>query len=252
MAPVTQADLAADRDGPAYRHVARTIGDRILHGELAVGQSLPSETSLAKSLGVNRSTMREAIRSLEESGLLARRPGGKRLFVTAPGHDDVAVRMKSAMVLGEMSFREVWEAMRCIEPVICAAAARGIGSAELERLEDNVERMRRASQREEDLAVYDFEFHTIIAAASHNRVLQLCREPISQLFYDAYHLLVRRLKVNERLVYAHERILEGLRTRDVALAQEWMDKHIVDFRRGYELAHVDIDQPVAWPPRQQQ
>ena len=68
--------------------------------------------------------MREAIRVLEEKGMLRRRPGGKRLFVSAPRDAEVAVRrMKAAMVLQEMSFLELWEAMHCIEPAITAAAA---------------------------------------------------------------------------------------------------------------------------------
>ncbi len=171
--------------------------------------------------------------------------------MTAPGNDDVAVRMKSAMVLGEMSFREVWEAKRCIEPVICAAAASRNGEEELDRLEDNVDRMRRASQRDEDSRLRFRIPHDHRRGVEEPRPAALSRTDQPDLL-RRYHMLVRRLNVNERLVYAHERILEGLRTKDVALAQEWMDKHIVDFRRGYELAHVDIDQPVAWPPRSRQ
>jgi GntR family transcriptional repressor for pyruvate dehydrogenase complex len=108
---------------PAYRSVARAISGRILNGTLPVGSALPSESALAQSLGINRSTVREAIRALEESGMLARRPGGKRLFVTAPRYSKVASRMKAAMVLQEMSFLELWEAMLCIEPAVTAAAA---------------------------------------------------------------------------------------------------------------------------------
>jgi DNA-binding GntR family transcriptional regulator len=107
---------------PAYRSVARAISGRILNGTLPVGSALPSESALAQSLGINRSTVREAIRALEESGMLARRPGGKRLFVTAPRYSKVASRMKAAMVLQEMSFLELWEAMLC-KSARCRAAA---------------------------------------------------------------------------------------------------------------------------------
>ena len=231
---------------PAYRSVANTIGERILSGDWPIGSGLPSEMRLAQTLGVNRSTIREAIRVLEENGMLRRRPGGKRLFVSAPTDTEVATHVKTAMVLQEMSFLDLGEALHCIEPAITAVAALRISDAELHTLEENVNRTRRAAAYSEDLLALDFEFHAIIANASRSRTLQLCREPIGQLFYPAFLRLVLRLNVVERLVFAHEQILEGLRRHDVAKAQLWMTKHVVDGKRGYELANLDISQPITW------
>ena len=106
MSEQTQLDEPSSEVIPAYRSVARSISERILNGELPVGSTLPSEAALAQALGINRSTVREAIRVLEEGGMLRRRPGGKRLFVSVPRHSEVASRMKAAMVLQEMSFLE--------------------------------------------------------------------------------------------------------------------------------------------------
>ncbi len=246
MSEQIQLDVQSNEAIPAYRSVARSISERILNGALPVGSALPSESALAQTLGVNRSTVREAIRVLEESGMLRRRPGGKRLFVSAPRHAEVASRMKAAMVLQEMSFLELWEAMLCIEPAIAAAAAERITEAELNLLEENVDRTRHAVKHAKDLVTLDFEFHTILSAASRNRTLQLCREPIGQVFYPAFLRLVLRLNVGDRLVFAHQQVLDGLRARDVSQARVWMEKHIVDFRRGYELANLDISQPITW------
>jgi GntR family transcriptional repressor for pyruvate dehydrogenase complex len=134
MTEQAELDFQASEALPVYRSVANTIGERILSGEWPIGSGLPSETALAQTLGVNRSTIREAIRVLEENGMLRRRPGGKRLFVTAPSDTEVAARVKAAMVLQEMSFLELWEAMHCIEPAIAAAAAIRISNAELDLL----------------------------------------------------------------------------------------------------------------------
>ena len=62
---------------PAYRKVAAAIGARILGRTLQDGERLPPETELARQFGVNRSTVREALRELESRGLLQRRPGSK-------------------------------------------------------------------------------------------------------------------------------------------------------------------------------
>lgn len=247
MSTRVDLDFEPIQNVPAYQSIATLITDRILRGEWPVGHSLPSETILAETLGVNRSTMREAIRVLEGDGMLRRRPGGKRLFVSAPGYAEVAARMKAAIVLQEISFLELWEGMHCIEPAIAAAAALKITNAELDLLEANVDRTRHTEPNSKDIAKLDLEFHTIIAGASRSRALQLCRVPIGELFYPAFLQLFTRLNVGDRLIFAHEKILEGLRTHDTELAREWMLKHIVDFRRGYELANLDISKPVVWP-----
>ena len=246
MTSSVAVDFDPIRSEPAYRAVARLIQGKILAGEWAVGAGLPSEAALAESLGVNRSTVREAIRVLEETGLLRRRSGGKRLFVSAPRHSDIAPRMTAAMVLQEMTFFELWEGMHCLEPALAEAAASRIDEEELAALDDNLERTRRALNNRDSLVQLDIDFHNIIARASRNRALQLCREPISQLFYPAFLQVFSRLNAGERLVFAHHKILEALRTRDVREAKAWMVKHIVDFRRGYELANLDISKPVEW------
>src|ERR1700742_1320786 len=140
MSEQNRSEAQSRETVPAYRSVARSISERILNGTLPIGSTLPAESALAQTLGINRSTVREAIRVVEEGGLLRRRPGGKRLFVSAPRHSEVASRMKAAMVLQEMSFLELWEAMLCIEPAVAAAAAMRITDAELQLLEDNVAR----------------------------------------------------------------------------------------------------------------
>ncbi|MBB5053889.1 DNA-binding FadR family transcriptional regulator [Afipia massiliensis] len=232
---------------PAYRSVVRRIETKIMSGEWAVGDRVPAETTLAQDLGVHRSTIREAIRVLEQNGLVRRHDGGKLLFVTAPREADISSKITAAIVLQEVTFFELWESMRCIEPALVEGAASRISEDTLDALQENVEKTRVAYADKKSLVQLDIEFHQLIATASGNRALQLCRQPISQLFYPAFLNVFSRLNAGERLVFAHEKILQALRSRDAAVAREWMDKHVVDFRRGYELASLDIDAPVGWP-----
>lgn len=76
---------------PAYRVVFETIERAILQGRLRPDDRLPAETALAEQLGVNRSTTREGLRLLEQSGLVQRR-GGRRLFAAVPRQDELATR----------------------------------------------------------------------------------------------------------------------------------------------------------------
>jgi DNA-binding FadR family transcriptional regulator len=246
---IVSSDVAtgAIRNEPAYRLVVRSIESKIMSGEWSVGDRVPSETTLAGDFGVHRSTVREAIRVLEQNGLVRRHDGGKLLYVTAPREADISARITAAIVLHEISFFELWESMRCFEPVLTECAARRIDDETLDLLQVNVEKTRAGLDDMQGLVTLDIEFHQIIARASRNRALQLCRQPISQLFYPAFSKVLTSLSAGERLLFAHENILQALRNRDAPGARVWMDKHIVDFRRGYELAKLDIDTPADWP-----
>jgi len=241
------ASVAPPRNEPVYKTVVRSIQTKIMSGEWAVGDRVPAETTLATDFGVHRSTVREAIRVLEQNGIVRRLDGGKLLYVTAPREADISDKVTAAIVLHEVTFFELWEGMRCLEPALASCAAGRIDDDLLAALDANVERTKAAFEDKQGLVELDIEFHQIIAQASRNRVLQLNRGPMSQLFYPAFLKVFSRLNAGERLVFAHEKILQALRARDAAEARSWMDKHIVDFRRGYELANLDIDAPVEYP-----
>ena len=227
----------------AYRLVANDIRDRILGGAIKPGEPLPSESELARQLSVNRSTIREGIRLLEENGLV-RRYGGKRLFASVPQRGDLSLRMRQALMLQALTFRELWEAEMAIEPPIAAAAALRAEPSDIEALQQNLQRMRAAYVAGESLVALDVEFHALLAQAAHNRALLMCRDPLSLLFYPAYGSVMTLLNAAERMLVAHETIVEAIRHRDEATARDWAIKHTVDFRRGYELANLDLDQPV--------
>src|SRR5437868_13204061 len=107
----------------AYRKVAAAIGERILSRALREGERLPPETELARQFGVNRSTVREALRELESNGLVMRRAGSKLMSVTRPQHFAIAGAVTRGLVMHDVTFREVWEALTLLEPPIAASAA---------------------------------------------------------------------------------------------------------------------------------
>src|ERR1044072_8208710 len=123
-APASAANMfdPFDRE-PAYTKVSSAIEAKILSRALKDGDQLPAELDLAQHFRVNRSTVREALRQLESAGLIARPPGAKRMLVSRPHADKIASGMRQALVLHEVSFVDVWEAMMVIEPEVAALAA---------------------------------------------------------------------------------------------------------------------------------
>ncbi len=236
---------------PTYRLVFDAIERRILGGHLKIGDPLPTEMELAEQFGVNRSTVREGIRLLEQEGLITR-DGGKRPRISAPQYKDLASAASRALVLHAVTFRELWEASMLIEPATAELAAMNIDPVELERLADNIRAMETAVADLESGASFDVEafvtldrrFHEILAEASKNRVLMLAHEPVTTLFIPAGRIILPRLKTWRRVLDAHRVIHGYLAAHDAAGAREWMRKPMDDFRRGYALTGLDFDTPL--------
>jgi DNA-binding FadR family transcriptional regulator len=227
---------------PAYRLVAKAIQDQIETSRLRPGALLPTETALAEQFGVNRSTIREGIRLLEQSGLLDR--DGKRLIVILPHYMDLASRASRALVMHQVTFRELWEASMASEPLIAALAAERVTADTLAEMARNVAEAAIATERLDDFIALDIAFHDLIAKAAGNRVLMLAREPIGLLFKPAGETILPRLGTHRRVVDAHRAILDAISRGDRTEAQRWMDRHMADFRRGYEAAGADLDSPL--------
>jgi len=235
------------RHAPAYRALSAEVERMILSGQLKPGDPLPTETALAERFGVNRSTVREAIRLLEQEGLVSR-TAGRRLQVAMPGLFDLAPRATRALLLQHVTFLELWEVALTLEPLAARLAASKRGEEDVAALAANMKATVRAISRRQPTAELDVAFHATVARASGNRMLMLAREPVSLLYAPILGAVESRLpQAATRNLEAHRRIHEALETRRPDMAEEWMRRHLADFRRGFELAGFRLDEAVRWP-----
>jgi GntR family transcriptional repressor for pyruvate dehydrogenase complex len=234
---------------PAYLRVSEAIRARILRRELQEGEPLPTETELARQFEVNRSTVREALRKLESSGLLGRRRGGKRLFVTRPTREAVGGGLSQALALHRARVVDVWEALQAVQPGIAAAAAERRSEAALGKLSASAQRFA-ARSGERDAAVGDVaDFFDALAEAGANPVFNLLNEPLLRLLKPSLAVIIDHVpQARARIQAAQRAIVRAVRSRDAKAAAEWMTRHVRDFRRGYEVAGIDLATEVGESP----
>jgi DNA-binding FadR family transcriptional regulator len=234
---------------PAYLRVSEAIRARILSRELQEGAAMPTETELARQFAVNRSTVREALRKLESSGLLGRRRGGKRLYVTRPTRETVGGGLSQALALHRARVVDVWEALQAVQPGIAAAAALRRSAASLAKLEASARRYA-ARKGARDAAVADVAgFFDALGEAAENPVFNLLNEPILRLLRPSLAVIIDRVpQARSRIEAAQREIVAAISARDARSASEWMTRHTRDFRRGYEVAGIDLATEVAETP----
>lgn len=226
---------------PAYRKVAAALLERIVDRSLQDGDHLPAEIELAKQFGVHRSTVREALRELQSNGLLERRRGSKKMVVTRPQAEQVAEGVSRALLLHDVTFFDVWEALAILEPPLAEVAARRWREGDMPPIQEAAERFA-ADNRIAARAIHHVtEFFGVVAEAAHNPALVLAQEPLLQLLEPSLAAMIDKIpQARQRIITAQRRLVESIRTRDATASRNWMTKHIGDFKRGYELAGIDF------------
>jgi len=239
-----QREFLPIRIEPAYRKVAAALLERITDRSINEGERLPAEMELARQFGVHRGTVREALRELQTNGVLKRERGSKLMMVTRPARVDVAAGVSRALALHEVSYRDIWEALTALEPPMAAAAARNRTVKDLERLDRIVARL------DEDLDTaaaveQTADFFRAVGEATHNGVFMLAHEPMVELLVPALIAMIGKVPQARGRIATAQRKLAGLiRAREAADAGDWMAKHIRDFRRGFEIAEIELEQRV--------
>jgi DNA-binding FadR family transcriptional regulator len=224
-------------DPPAYRRIANVIEQRIVERALKAGDPLPSEADLARQFGVNRSTVREAVRELETNGLIGRIRGAKRLRVTLPEPGRVSSGVSRALALHDVTYLELWEAMMAIEPAAAGYAAARRTPAQLQLLVRTGARLREDALGTAAAVAAVVDFFTAVAAASGNQVLALSQAPLNLLLAPTLTQIIDRVpQARARIREAQRKITGAVKLKRSDDARTWMEKHIRDFKRGYELA----------------
>jgi DNA-binding FadR family transcriptional regulator len=230
---------------PVYLKVFRAIEERIATGALADGAALPTEADLCMQFGVTRSSVREGIRLLEQSGLVAR-GAGKRLIVSKPGSVSVAAAASRGLSLGGATFREVFECLQAFFPQAARLAATRANAATHAALAENREALASASDQDADAIVaHAVAFFRILSEGLDNRVMLALLHALNLMIGESLREVVGRTpRARRRILEAQARIIDALTRRDGDDSETWMRKHVDDLKRGYAVAGVPLDRAV--------
>jgi GntR family transcriptional repressor for pyruvate dehydrogenase complex len=209
-----------------YEEIVRQVKAMIAEGRLKSGDQLPPERDLAEKFVVSRTSVREALRALESLGLVEIRPG-EGTFIREVSIEALVEPLALMMASQRKAIAELFEARRLLEPAIAGLAAHRATPEEFQEMERILEEQAREIAAGRTGLIQDGQFHAAIAAAAHN-------EAISRLVHGMMDLLTqsREESLNTpgrpaRSHQDHRRVLDAIRRRDEAGAQEAMRDHLV-------------------------
>ncbi|MFI6252288.1 FadR/GntR family transcriptional regulator [Streptomyces sp. NPDC051016] len=158
--------LGPVRPSPLVEQAAARLREQITGGTWPVGTRLPGETTLAKELGVGRSTVREALRALAGAGLVRPRQGSGVFVIATEPAEDWPTRLRRAAVT------DVYEVRMAVEVHAARLAAERRTAEDITAIEAALAGRRAAGAAADPAFVdADIAFHAAVVAAAHNPVL---------------------------------------------------------------------------------
>jgi GntR family transcriptional repressor for pyruvate dehydrogenase complex len=217
-----KSDFEVVRRNKVYEEVAKQI-ERLIVKKLKPGDKLPSERELADMLQVSRSSIRDAIRSLELVGLVEPRQGAGTIVresATEPFAN--ALERKQKLVPELLDFRKM------LEPPLAARAATHASTEEMSEMEEILERQEEKQDRGEVTIVEDAEFHYSVALASGNSVVLKVIDILMDLLRDTRERSLQLRGRPQKSLAGHKKILMAIKRRDAEAAKSAMRRHIED------------------------
>jgi DNA-binding FadR family transcriptional regulator len=217
------------------------LGEAVVAGRYAAGASIPPEPALCSELGVSRTVVREAVKSLIAKGLLTTGPNvGTRVLPPDQWNwfdPDVIVWQSNAGLSTEF-LRDLLDLRRMVEPAAARLAAERATRGDIARIEEAYAGMKRAVDQGGDYVTHDLRFHQGLLLACHNRMILQMSRAIGALLRTSFEISVRTRGGPARSLVLQRAVIEAVVAHNPARAE----KAILVLIDG---AHADLDQLLA-------
>src|SRR5579863_1169405 len=217
------------RNPPADTRLTAKILEKIKRlistGAVSPGGKFPPERELAKEFGVNRASLRQALKVLEIMGVLTQRVGDGT-YLSASAEMTLKEPLDFLVLLDDLSHHELFETRMIVEPELAARAAQRATAEDLIGLRKAILAMEHCRTNQERLEA-DVAFHECIFRASGNRICHLVFRVIHRNLLTSMSQLSRRVPLDRPLTY-HKKIYEAIQNRDAEQARRQMLDHITD------------------------
>ncbi|KAA0010265.1 FadR family transcriptional regulator [Billgrantia pellis] len=222
-----------ERNSVALQILER-IKQALIRGELQPGDYLPSETELTQSLGIGKSSVREAIKMLQAIGIVEVKRGQGTIIRREPG-DPLVDPMAFGMILARGMTRDVLEFRRIFEPAYTLQAMSNATPEDHQRIQQAIADMEAAINSGEQTAIHDVAFHRAVLHATHNPMTLRVGETLLQLIEAALETSMQTLP--EVALKDHKAIYAAFAAGDAEAVRRAIDESSKSWETN--LTYVD-------------
>lgn len=220
-----------------FEEICDQIRGKLARGDYRPGDKLPTERELAAELGVGRPAVREALRTLENAGILMLKKGLRGgAFVREGDPETVTQSLQDLISLGHMTLAELTEARRMITSDVLRLACERGTEDEFEAIERSIERCERfdAPEHYREKLTAGGDFFRLMAVAAHNKVLKLLNDSLTMIVWQA--AMDVKPAANPRTDPTRRVILRCLRERDVRGGEKALELFFDDVEGEFQRA----------------
>lgn len=212
--------------------IIEKIKESIFSGQYKPGDKLPSERDLALQMKVGRSVVREALRTIESSGMIRIRPGvDGGIFVCEPDSTILTRPMADLFRLNSVTIDNLTEAGLIFEKNVLELVMRSHGPHDYQHLEHLIKSAFRKVRGRERIAEESLLFHTGLADMCKNPIVTSVMSALNSIISVFVKPLHPPLSYERRILEGHRDILEQMKRGDLAKAKEKYDDHVLFFSK---------------------
>lgn len=223
-----------------YELVAERILDDLSQGVLKPGDPLPAERNLAEQYAVGRSSIREALRTLESRGVIE--TAGRGTFALARDRKPLHQSLTTLLAMKDTNVAELYEVRRVLEAEMAALAAERRTEEDLARMRSVLGEMDAGLDSADRYIDADLEFHLAMVLAARNRVaahmMQAIREVTRRVFSSVYHIPGSP----QRSMRQHRRIFDAVQAGNAGRARNAMRQHLEAVEAAIEAAVREFEE----------
>ena len=202
------------RQDRMYKDIANQILESIFRGDLAPEDKLPPEKELQEIFGVSRVTVREAIQSLEQFGVIEVRQGSQGgAYIKKMDLNNILPQIENALKMTNLTLKQVTEARAALEEAVLRRMIQSRLSAEdAARLEQTIAAaeasLKNNGTRKRVLDYFDF--HTLLAEMTRNPIIILMNKLIHGLLLQFFEDVEASVPMSKETLRDHKEIAKAL------------------------------------------
>jgi GntR family transcriptional regulator, sialic acid-inducible nan operon repressor len=213
-----------------YEEIARQLTAKIHSGELPDGSLLPSERELAETFGASRTSVREALLSLQSSGLISvrQRARARVTQLSNPAFFSQLSGTAQTLLARPNGVADFQEARMLFECGLARYAARHASPKEIDRLGVALAQNRKAIADPAAFSKTDVAFHAILAEIPRNPIFTALNSALSDWLMQQRTVSIRApiRGAAKRAYQGHEAIYQAIAAQDAELADRAMSEHL--------------------------